>query len=398
MKFAEILIVDLAALSGSLERQPEVALREVFADPLLGADEVPEAEVGELAGASPIAARAQLALYRAWRVAREDAGGIALPFGRRVLLPNEEARDFFDDHVNHFPEPEAAAEEIAAELGASPHETNHAIAERLRRRHLLTVMVQPLAGALRRYDPAGRRLALSETLPRESRGFRMAFQLALPESREVVEGILRAAATSSPEAAMLIRIGLLNYFAVALLMPFAPFLASAKALRHDATTLAARFGVSYEQACQRLSSLRRQGARGIPFFFLRVDPAGNVSKRFSASGIAFARYGGSGPRWVVHTAFARPGEVQVQSYPMGRRFSVLRVLSRHPPRVGASRGQRMSWPWAALPATRRRLYTQTGLIASRQRWGSGCRAGCATGRIAAAALSRRSSTGWRSIR
>jgi predicted transcriptional regulator/transcriptional regulator with XRE-family HTH domain len=312
MKLAEILRVDLAALSGSSERQLEVALREIFADPLLGADEVPEAEVMELAGASPNAARAVLALYRAWRVAREDAGGIALPSGRRVLLPNEEARDFFDDRVNHFPELEAAAEEIAAELGASPHEMNHAIAERLRRRHGLTVTVQPLAGALRRYDPAGRRLALSERLPRESRGFQMAFQLALLEARELVEAILRAAATSSPEAAMLIRIGLLNYLAAALLMPYAPFLASAKALRHDAITLAARFGVSYEQACQRLSSLQRQGARGIPFFFLRVDPAGNVSKRFSAAGFPFARYGGSCPRWVVHTAFTRPGEVQVQ--------------------------------------------------------------------------------------
>jgi predicted transcriptional regulator len=76
--------------------------------------------------------------------------------------------------------------------------------------------------------------------------------------------------------------------------------------------LAARFGVSFEQACHRLSTLQRQGARGVPFFFLRVDPAGNVSKRFSAAGFPFARYGGSCPRWVVHTAFARPGEVQVQ--------------------------------------------------------------------------------------
>jgi predicted transcriptional regulator len=76
--------------------------------------------------------------------------------------------------------------------------------------------------------------------------------------------------------------------------------------------LAARFGVSFEQACHRLSTLQRPGARGVPFFFLRVDPAGNVSKRFSAAGFPFARYGGSCPRWVVHTAFAQPGGVQVQ--------------------------------------------------------------------------------------
>ncbi len=312
IKLGETLRVDLATLSGSGERQLEVSLREAFADPLLSADAVPEAEIAELAATAPNAARAVLALYRAWRVAREDAGGIALPSGRRVLLPNEEARDFFDDRANHFPLLETAAETIAGELRAAPAEMNHAIAERLRSVHGLTVTVQKLEGALRRYDPASHRLALSEMLPRESRGFHMAFQLALLEARGVAETIVADAAPSSPEAAMLIRVGLLNYVAGALLMPYAAFADAARALRHDMEALAARFGVSFEQACHRLSTLQRQGARGVPFFFLRVDPAGNVSKRFSAAGFPFARYGGSCPRWVVHTAFARPGEVQVQ--------------------------------------------------------------------------------------
>jgi predicted transcriptional regulator/transcriptional regulator with XRE-family HTH domain len=312
IKLGETLRVDLATLSGSGERQLEVSLREAFADPLLSADAVPDGEIAELAATAPNAARAVLALYRAWRVAREDAGGIALPSGRRVLLPNEEARDFFDDRANHFPSLETAAERIAGELRAAPAEMNHAIAERLRREHGLTVTVQKLDGALRRYDPATRRLALSEMLPRESRGFHMAFQLALLEARETAETIVTDAAPSSPEAAMLIRVGLLNYVAGALLMPYAAFAEAARALRHDMEALAARFGVSFEQSCHRLSTLQRQGAWGVPFFFLRVDPAGNVSKRFSAAGFPFARYGGSCPRWVVHTAFARPGEVQVQ--------------------------------------------------------------------------------------
>ncbi len=322
IKLAETLEVDLGQLSGGAERKLAAGLREVFADPLLGADAVPPEEILELAGAAPNAARAILALYRAWRVAREDAGGIALPSGRRLMLPNEEARDVFDEHANHFPRLEAAAEAIAANLAASPHEMNHAIAERLRRAHGLAVTVRPLAGALRRYDPAARSLALSEALPRESRGFQMAFQLALLEARDALEATIAQAASSSPEAAMLIRIGLLNYVAAALLMPYSPFLESARALRHDVPALAARFGVSYEQACQRLSSLQRPGERGIPFFFLRVDPAGNVSKRFSAAGFPFPRHGGSCPRWVVHTAFAHPGEigVQISELPDGAAF------------------------------------------------------------------------------
>ena len=311
IKMTEALRVDLAALSGSQERQMEAGLREVFADPALG-QAVPDAEIEGLAAASPAAGRAVLALYRAWRVAREDASGIALPSGRRLLLPHEETRDAFHDRSNHFPGMEAAAERIGDELPPEPAELNHAIADRLRRVHGVSVRVGPLDGALRRYDPATRAMSLSEQLPRESRGFHMAFQLLLLEARDAVAAEVAAIAPTTPEAGGLIRLGLLNYAAAALLMRYDRFLAAAGALRHDVDALAARFGVSYEQACHRLSSLQRPGARGVPFFFLRVDPAGNVSKRFSAAGFPFARYGGSCPRWVVHAAFASPGVLQVQ--------------------------------------------------------------------------------------
>ena len=316
IKLGEHLAVDLAALSGNRERQTEAGLREVLSDPLLGLEEVPENEVTTLAASAPNAARAMLALYRAWRVAKEDASGIALPTGRRILLPTEEARDFFHENANHFPALEGVAERMGAELRAAPAEMNHAIAERLRRTHGVTVAVGRLETALRRYDPQLRRLDLSESLPRESRGFQMAFQLMLLEAREAVEAVVAPAEPSSTEAAALIRLGLLNYAAAALLMPYAPFLGAARELRHEVEALAARFGVSFEQAAHRLSTLQRPGdngaARGVPFFFLRVDPAGNVDKRFSAAGFPFARFGGSCPKWIVHRAFAHPGETQVQ--------------------------------------------------------------------------------------
>ncbi|HTI01381.1 MAG TPA: short-chain fatty acyl-CoA regulator family protein [Acidisoma sp.] len=330
LRLAELLAVDLAALSGREERQLELGLREVFADALLGAEPVPEAEIAALA-ALPNAARAVLALYRAWRVSSEDASGIALPSGRRVLLPNEEARDAFHERGNHFPEIEAAAERVGSLLAAAPAEMNHAVAESLRRRHGVSVQVAALPEALRRYDPVTRSLTLSEQLPRESRGFNMAFQLMLLEAREVVEETIATIGPSSPEAASLIRIGLLNYAAGALIMPYGPFLEAARCLRHDVEMLAARFSVSFEQACHRLSTLQRPGLRGVPFFFLRVDPAGNVSKRFSAAGFPFARYGGSCPRWVVHSAMATPGliRVQVAELPDGGRFLCFaRTVSR----------------------------------------------------------------------
>ena len=313
IKLAEIFRVELADLSGAAERRLEVALREAFTDPLLAGEAVPEAETAMLAGSAPNAARAVLALYRAWRVAREDAGGMALPSGRRILLPYEEARDFFDDRRNHFPALEEAAERIVSACGGGAlAERSDALAERLRQVHGLAVAVEPLEAVLRRFDPDPPRLALAESLPRASRAFQMAFQLALIETKELAENIVAEAAPSTPEAAMLIRIGLLNYVAGAILMPYAPYLEAVQTLRHDMEAVATRFGVSFEQACHRLSTLQRPEARGVPFFFVRVDPAGNVSKRFSAAGFPFARYGGSCPRWVVHTAFAQPGTVQVQ--------------------------------------------------------------------------------------
>jgi predicted transcriptional regulator/transcriptional regulator with XRE-family HTH domain len=310
-KLTDILHVDLAALSGAQERELEFSLREVFADPHLGAEPIPEAELQSLA-AAPTAARAILALHRAWTGAREDSDGITLPSGRKIMLPNEEVRDFFHEHENHFPALEAAAEAISSGLNAQVQGTNHALAERLRQSHGLVVSVQKLPGALRIYDAKARLLTLSEDLPRESRGFQMAFQLALLEARDSIEPIVKAAAPSSRDAGELLRIGLLNYIAGAILMPYAPFLSTAQAARYDVDAIAARFGVSYEQACQRLSSLQRNGARGVPFFFLRVDPAGNVSKRFSAAGFPFMRFGGTCPRWIVHSAFATPGAIRVQ--------------------------------------------------------------------------------------
>lgn len=313
-KLADALGVGLGVLSGQAEGRLEAGLAEVFRDPLLGAETVPEEQIATLAASAPEAARAVLALWRAWRVAREDSAGIALPSGRRFLLPTEEARDVIHDAANHFPTLEAAAESLRAELGEpSSQVLDHALAERLAARHHLVVTVAPLEGAaLRRHDTTTGRLLLSERLPRESRTFHLAFTLALLEARAPVEALLQGFGLSGEETEGMLRIALLNYLAAAVMLPYAPFLQAAEALRHDVAGLTARFAASFEQCCHRLSTLQRDGARGVPFFFLRVDPAGNVSKRFSAAGFPFARGGGSCPRWVPHAAFATPGRVAVQ--------------------------------------------------------------------------------------
>ena len=210
--------------------------------------------------------------------------------------------------------------------------------------------VQPLDGALRRYDPAARSLALSETLPRESRGFHMAFQLALLEAREAVEAVLRDAAPSSPEAAMLIRVGLLNYVAGALLMPYAPFLDAARsaAPRRGGAGRALRRVVraGVPSAVHACSGPARAACRSSFCASIRRATCRSGSR---PPAFPFARYGGSCPRWVVHTAFPSPGAVQVQvaELPDGAAYLCFARTVTPAGAAGANRARCMSSRWAA---------------------------------------------------
>ena len=326
LKLGETYGVDLNVLTDDAERQLAAALREVLADAGLRDGGVNSDEIARLVGAAPRAARAIADLYRALRAARDDAQALNLNLSegrtRRVVLPTEEARDFFEARRNHFAALETAAETL---LPAGSGDLGRALGERLAHRHGVTVEIAAIAsmnGALRRFDPRTRRLELSEALPLASRNFHLAYQLGLLEAREPIGETIRAAKLSAPESEMLCRIGLANYFAGAVLMPYAAFLAAAQAERYDIERLMNRFGVSFEQAAHRLSTLNRTGAAGIPFFFARADIAGNVSKRFSAAGFHFSRYGGACPRFVVHEAFATPGLIrrQIARLPDGATF------------------------------------------------------------------------------
>ena len=199
IKLCAALDADLQALSGETERQAETALREVLRDPLFGAEPVPDGDIQTMAGLVG-ASRAMVSLYRALRVAREDAAGIALPSGRRILLPLEEARDFFQQYSNHFPAIEEAAETRAAEIN---DDTDRFILDRLQQRHGVRVRIGA-SDMMRRFDPDTRLLELSEAMPRESRAFQLAFQLMLLECRPVVDAIIAEARPSTPEAAGMI--------------------------------------------------------------------------------------------------------------------------------------------------------------------------------------------------
>ena len=353
LKLGQTFEIDFQDLSEEDERRLAIGLREVFADATLQSYEVKPEELRALVDAAPNAAKGLIELYRAYKTAREDAqamvlnltGGAGPARTRRLLLPTEEARDFFYDRTNHFPPIEENAEALWREARLDPADPHQGLVGHLASRHGITVEVAPIeamGGALRRYDPRAKRLVLSEALTRGSRNFHIAYQIGLIEAKAAIDAILAEGRLSSPETETLCRVGLTNYFAGAVLMPYAPFLAAAKAARYDVELLTHRFGVSFEQACHRLSTLQRPGAKGVPFYLVRVDIAGNISKRFSAAGFHFSRFGGSCPRWVVHESFMTPGMIrtQVAQLPDGTTFfCVARTLAKESGSFSAPQSQ-----------------------------------------------------------
>lgn len=248
------------------------------------------------------------------RVLHRAADGALTEIGR-PRQPAEEVSDLFQARRNYFPALEAAAEGLRRSARLDSTDPLGRLSDYLAERHRVDIVLvsEPESdGALRRYDAEGRRLYISEMLNFSSRTFQIALQAGLVEYGALFDEIVTEARLSGPTAATLCRLALANYFAAAALMPYDRFLEAARSHRYDINRLAHRFGTSFEQVCHRLATLQRPDAAGVPFHLVRVDIAGNVSLRFSASGIRIARFGGICPRWAVHSAFLTPGKIHGQ--------------------------------------------------------------------------------------
>lgn len=323
IKLAQAFGVDVATFAVDEEARLVADLMEVFGDPIFDEEGLTNADVRELVAASPAAGRAVVRLYRALRGARDHAQVLATRLAdgdevvgvARPILPTEEVTDLIERERNHFPTLEAAAEALWRDATLDPDDLYRGLCLYLERQH--GVRVEVLRGrssgeSLRRYDPDKALITLSETLPLRSRAFQLAHQIAFLVARDVLDGVSSDRGLTTDESRALCRVALANYFAAAVLMPYEPFLKAAQTERYDLELLGHRFGASYEQVCHRLTTLRRPGREGVPFHYIRVDVAGNISKRFSGSGIRFARFSGACPRWNVFTAFLTPGMIRAQ--------------------------------------------------------------------------------------
>ncbi|GAB4302415.1 MAG: propionyl-CoA assimilation transcriptional regulator PccR [Roseovarius sp.] len=306
-------------------------MREALADPVFADDPPPLSDLRLTASNAPAFARAFLHLHRAYRQTHERLASLDEALGREDSRmqpsPWDEVRDFFHYCDNYIDAVDRAAERFASAAGPRPVcELAQARLETMG----ITVSLTDSA-RLRHFDRESRRLCLSARASAETRGFQLLHQLALLTQDKLLEATLDLARFQSDAARAIAKIGLANYFAGAALMPYGAFLDAAHHHRHDLEVLANRFGASIEQVCHRLSTLQRPGAKGVPFFFVRVDQAGTITKRHSATRLQFARFGGACPLWNVHRAFETPGRFlrQLAETPDGVRYiSLARDVSK----------------------------------------------------------------------
>lgn len=323
--------LDLSELMTDASDRLVADLREALADPVFG-EAIPSLqELKTVAGNAPDMARALLQLYENYRKTNERLASVDAALTRDpqsgVQTAYEEVRDFFHYADNYIDPLDRAAETLAAELGEFGPERLRRLILYCAEMHNIRVVLTPPAGAdaISQFDRTNRDLWVNSRLDPSTQFFQIATVLAGLEQATLLGRLLDAANFSTSEARAIARMGLTNYFAGALQMPYGAFLKAAEAYRYDVEELGHVFGASMEQVAHRLSTMQRPRERGVPFFFARLDAAGTITKRHSATALQFARFGGACPLWNVHRAFEARGQIirQLAETPDGNRYLCL---------------------------------------------------------------------------
>lgn len=313
-------------------------LRNAVQDPIFGSSAPDLQELRAAIDHAPRVVGHFLKLYSSHRSALEKMmrlGSERMPENLLSSSPETIIHDFFRNHANYFDALEESAEKLRAAEPCDADDVYAMLKARLRGVHGIEVRsapVEEMSRALRIYDEAESTVHLSEALDHQNRVFQLAHVLCLVELPEVLESLTANSGIRSESGVARCHVELANYFAAAFLMPYEPFRAAAERTNYDVDRLAAAFAVSFEQVCHRLTTLQREGARGVPFFFLRVDKAGNVTKRFNATSFNLAEYGGACPVWNIHTSFRTPGVIipQFVELPDGERFFTISRTTDRP--------------------------------------------------------------------
>lgn len=244
-------------------------------------------------------------------------GSSAGPGLRFDYSPFDEVSDFLQTHHNYFPELEEQAEALRRDFKLGRLLNSPQLIPLLEERFGYRVRFESAASGssvVRRFDPEAQELILSPDLTEQPLKFQIAASIGLLvlDREKLVERIVGAMRTRHAETLRLIKVNLANYFAGALMLPYGDFFKEVERTRYDVELLSNLFGTTYETVAHRLCNLSDPKRKGLPFHFLRSDIAGNISKRYSGTGIKFATGGGSCGKWAVHLAFLNPSQITRQ--------------------------------------------------------------------------------------
>lgn len=323
LRLAKEFDVNVADLAKDADSALVNELYGALRDPVFGEPGVSKNEIEDLVGTSPNAIKAFLRLHERYRELALNTYSDANPLADREKVeileesarPVEIVRQFLHERNNYFPEIDEIASQLYESLTIRGQSIDGAVQERLETKHKLKVRILPstvMPSSFRYFDRHRSGIDISELLHPTGRRFQLAFQLVFIEYRNHIEDVVKSADIKDQSALGLARVSVANYFAAALLMPYQKFLSACEETRYDVDLLSHRYGTSFEQTAHRLTTLQKPDARGVPFFFIRIDVAGNVSKRFSAGRFHFSKFGGACPKWNIHRSFERPDEILTQ--------------------------------------------------------------------------------------
>lgn len=344
LRITEVFGVDATFFSSQDDTRLVAELREVTMDRDLDID-VDPTEVAEMVSAHPGLARAVVNLHRRYRIttaqlaaATEERYFDGSGSGS-ITMPHEEVRDYFYQRQNYLHELDTAAEDLTIKMRLHHGDLARELTRRLTEVHGVHINRRIDLGdtVLHRYDPKTKTLEFSNHLSLGQQVFKMAAELAYLEFGDLIDTLVEEGKFTSEESHTLARLGLANYFAAAAVLPYRQFHDVAENFRYDVERLSSFYSISYETIAHRLSTLQRPSMRGVPFSFVRVDRAGNMSKRQSATGFHFSSSGGTCPLWNVYETFANPGKilVQIAQMPDGRNYMwVARTVERRAARYG----------------------------------------------------------------
>jgi len=331
LKLSNELGIEISDISKQTDTNLYQNLMDLLGDNLFEDLDITNFDIKEIVNTNPLIAKALVKLGDNYKKKNQDivskVENISGKFidNQKNSFPGEVVSDFIQENENYFPKLEEFANKIFSEIQNNNRTSYLPLCEYLSKKHKIevkSVIPDEKKPFTKKFDPIKKTFLLSDYLTLATKKLHTAAQIAHLDANDILDKYLDTFKFPSEESRKLSKVALLNYTAAAILMPYKLFYKECKEQRYDFELLQNTFATSFEQVAHRVTCLQDPNMKGIPFHMLRADVAGNISKRFSLSGIEIPRYGGACPRWNIYSAFTAPGKIHaaVSKMPDGEKY------------------------------------------------------------------------------